>query len=470
MSAGVRASRSHALAGTSVTIVLLFGGRWGAYIGVSPLFLSDVLLAAAIVHFGANRLRRQPTDSGQANGGLLFLWLLISWTLVRFVSGWRFDLVAIRDVAPYLYAVAGILGASSMRVASASSRARTARLIVWALGLHALWVSVTLLAPPIAESMPIISPENGLRLFSFRSDVDTAVMGLWTAVLLLALMRRERVAGILIIYIASWGVIFQSQSRAGLLATLVVNLLAYAYGKRHRTFGTNRRRMISAAIPILLAASIFALPQTTIFQRLAGTFGLANTSAGLSGSGTANARTDAWKALYNYTGETPSRQSFGVGFGADPLRESGATSLLVGSTVAAEDSAPRSPHNYWLGSYARLGILGLGILIALSAQAVMCIRRQVTRPALDDQLGLLAALMVALYFPIATLGVVLESPFGAIPFFWALGVLIAYSRSSPDQTPGDIPAARPLQGAGQAAMSARAVEPSSLSAARPTEI
>jgi hypothetical protein len=43
----------------------------------------------------------------------------------------------------------------------------------------------------------------------------------------------------------------------------------------------------------------------------------------------------------------------------------------------------------------------------------------------EPLLFLASVIAMGLLIP-ATLGVVLESPFGAVPFFWATGILLAY--------------------------------------------
>ncbi len=98
--------------------------------------------------------------------------------------------------------------------------------------------------------------------------------------------------------------------------------------------------------------------------------------------------------------------------------------LLLG-TAAAEQEDVRSPHNYLLGTWARLGLVGvilvLGLLIAGLRLARLVAKRA---PHLRDD-DVLAMLLVASIPVVAFVGVVLESPFGALPYFWAIGHLSA---------------------------------------------
>jgi O-antigen ligase len=83
----------------------------------------------------------------------------------------------------------------------------------------------------------------------------------------------------------------------------------------------------------------------------------------------------------------------------------------------------RSPHNYLLNTWARLGLVGVGLVLGLMIAALRVARlvaRHAPRVRDDD---VLAMLLVASIPVVAFVGVVLESPFGALPYFWALGHL-----------------------------------------------
>jgi hypothetical protein len=412
---------------TLAVALLLFGGRWGSYIGVSPLFLTDILIAAAAAHYVLShaRTKRMP-GSTPASAGVAVLWLLLIWTTVRFVAGWRLDVVAARDAAPYFYVTVGLLAAYSSRSVGPETRDRTVRILTWALGLHAAWCAFTLVLPGVADRMPVIAPSVGLRVFSFRSDFDTAMLGLWAAMLLLRIMSGAQIRLPAAAYVATWGVIFLSGSRAGVLSAIVVNGLAYVAAARSHETNTERKRSAAVIIPLIFAIALLALPQTTIGQRFAGTFGLAESENAVSALGTASARENAWSALFQYVNDTPERQLFGVGFGPNVLEDSGAGVALIGATALQEETAPRSPHNYWLGTYGRLGLIGIGLSLALVAVLTRRAWMQISRPLRPDRLALLAALLGLSMIPVASLGVVLESPFGAVPYFWSIGVLLGW--------------------------------------------
>ena len=122
----------------------------------------------------------------------------------------------------------------------------------------------------------------------------------------------------------------------------------------------------------------------------------------------------------------------GVGFGPDFLYESHAAYYLLGPVVADERSV-RSPHNYYLGSWARIGLIGLGLIVGVTVSAL----RAAWRKRRDrDDLATFAGLALTGFVTVALFGVMLESPFGAVPFFWALGILSPMRSRPPEERIG----------------------------------
>jgi O-antigen ligase len=215
-------------------------------------------------------------------------------------------------------------------------------------------------------------------------------------------------------------------SRASMLASLAGLLLtswSYLYTTRTPGQSSSRRRLaVLGVAPFVLVALLVALPQTTSGSKLLVSFGIkpAESSFDQAGIGTKEARTHTWDRLIAYTERTTSRRYVGVGFGPNIMLESGGSLALLSGEIADV----RSPHNYFLGSYARLGRIGI-ILLALLVLSMLGGIWRVRRLAGADDLLLLATLIPPMILIEATFGVVLESPFGAIPFFWFLGMLLA---------------------------------------------
>jgi O-antigen ligase len=180
---------------------------------------------------------------------------------------------------------------------------------------------------------------------------------------------------------------------------------------------------VLAAMPIL----IFYGSTTESAQRLAagiGTEGVGFQSDKPEDVGgarsTSRARLESWEAIWEYLQESPGRLIAGVGFGPDYLHDSGGDAKLLGSDLAED---VRAPHNYLVNSLARLGILGLLLVLGL---LITGIRLSFSLARGDPDLtnmDVLAVLCVTVIPIGAVVGVILESPFGAIPFFWGLGHL-----------------------------------------------
>jgi O-antigen ligase len=173
--------------------------------------------------------------------------------------------------------------------------------------------------------------------------------------------------------------------------------------------------------PFALIAVAVILPQTPAGSKLLASIGIevADNSLRQAALGTQHARAVTWRRVIDYTGESPMREATGVGFGPHFMIASRASVALLGSD--AEDV--RSPHNYLVGTYARLGLIGcalLGVVIVAMLAAIWRIRHI----AAGDDLLMLAMVIPPMILVAACFGVVLEAPFGAIPFFWFLGILL----------------------------------------------
>lgn len=416
--------RSQAVAGTIVVVFLVAGSRWASYFGVYPFFVTDLLIALAFVHHAASS--PPGLDRGMGARSLTtaerLLWLLLCWASLRLAVTYTYEpitVTALRDFAPYLYPAVALLATWSVRSATRGSLEQTRLLLMGALYFHAAWTTLAPVAPLLPGS-----------LFEGRPDIDNALNGILAAILLfrVATGTARRPAGAMLVAAYSLVGVFASDTRAGLLAT--VTTVGFATVVAMTT--TNRRRALGilAAIPALLSAAVMLLPLTSLGQRVQDTFvtDAATTTAG----GTTDARLNSWGQLQRWVSSEPERAMVGVGFGPHFMVDSGASALLVG--IGEEAELVRSPHNYWLGTFARLGWPG-AILVALVTLAAVGATWRGRQAMAGDELRLLVSLLVLGILPIATLGVVLEAPFGAVPFWWALGMTLALSAADKSHGP-----------------------------------
>jgi hypothetical protein len=410
---------------------MLGGTRWGSYIGFGPLFVGDMLLAGAAVHYARGRANSAELFELQHKPARpLAIGLLVIYVTVRFVVGMDISMLALRDFAPYAYAAGGLLAWSAMSRAGEDAKLRTRRLLTWALAFHAAWMVAVSLVPTIPDRMPLLSAAQQLHIFSLRDDVDTALTGVAAAMLLVRLFTvRARRFWVVVGFGACWFGVLSTSSRAGLVAAALVNLMGIMaiLWRRERGRRSAKPWLVLWA-PFVLAALALIVPMTDAGTRLMGTFSNSPASQLAAGAqGTAQARDRAWQALTDWTMADTGRSLVGVGFGPDIMVESRAGYLLIGSGATEGETTPRSPHNYWIGSLARLGILGSLILWLV----VLGFTRQALAARKEwsvDPLRFLLVAIPAAMLPVASLGVVLESPFGAIPFWWCLGAALALPR------------------------------------------
>lgn len=420
-SEGSAVSRLQQYGPYAIALYLLATTRWGSGLSLvgGPPYLSDLVLALILIDRAVAAAAHRAVSTGVDLWVGVFATCLLAWSVILLAFG-SISQNGLRDAAPYLYVVTIFL----VRPPTESSERGVSRALMAVLIFHAAWVTLAQLDPSLEAGTPIVAA--GTHLLSLRSDIDSLVCGLLAAIgLHRALAGRSPTYNLAL---AAWGavLVFTFFNRAGLLAFImelvVVMLLVPA---RRRLVGKYDRRVAIAVLVIIVPIVLVGASQSRPVERLLVTVpGSTSSSSNHGATGTANARLKAWKALISYMERSPSRELRGVGFGPDFLHDSGADVLLLGS-VAAEQENVRSPHNYLLGTWARLGLIGVFLVLALLI-AGLRLARLVAKHAphvRDDDV--LAMLLVSSIPVVAFVGVVLESPFGALPYFWALGHLSA---------------------------------------------
>ncbi|MET8398204.1 O-antigen ligase family protein [Streptomyces sp900116325] len=411
------------IAGVVVVAVLLTGSRWISYVPVGPLYISDVLMCAAFLRVACSR-SDSPKRTGRTHGPGILVGLLLLMTALHLLAVQADVRLAARDAAPFAYAAITYFSASAYQRASDHGRERTVQLLHGGLLLHFGWLAVATFAPEFAATMPQVSVNA--RVMGIRTDFDVAVLGVLAGMSIVR-MRRGRVWLHATVATAALVPAFALPSRAGILAccTCVLVAVLLRSGKGGRL---NVRAVLAAAAAIL--ALVAVLPITPGGQRLLATDGGSATAPRevVEGAvGTKRARFTAWNRVMTYTLDDPVRASIGVGFGTNFMALSRADLPLRGRGEDKADGV-RSPHNFLLTVLARLGFAGLTVVAALIA-ALLVVVVQTVRSGPPDELTSLCVFLVLSIFIVALLGVVLESPFGAVPFFWAAGILLAGYRS-----------------------------------------
>ena len=97
--------------------------------------------------------------------------------------------------------------------------------------------------------------------------------------------------------------------------------------------------------------------------------------------------------------------------------------LDSGSVIALTNTADATadPHNFILTVLARLGIIGVLLFSAVVVLAL--VRLFSTQPSSHNEM--VPNLIFLGLITVSLFGVVWESPFGSIPFWWCLGLLLS---------------------------------------------
>ena len=428
---------------TAPVAVLLGATRWGSYIGYQVLYLTDLLIAFGVAHYWLSITRkgkvfvRGYTSRSVPGLSLQIFYIYVCGRLLTSVDGIG-SLPWIRDAVPFLYIGIAFVSASAVSRSYKPMRQRTMRVIWWALFFHLGWTSAVILAKVNTEQFPRF-PGAAVSVGSLRPDVDCAVLGVTAALLLRKALRRDRTLLSLGLFGLCLATVAGTTTRGGFVAVAVtVSLgLALVY------FASNVRSAKRQVVVALTVAAVLSLgiyvPNSTLGQRLLATVDPAlATDAALGAVGTAHARDATWQLVVDWTEQTKTRRLVGAGPGPDFVTESGASKLLEGTQY----QDVRSPHNWLIGLYARMGLVGVVLALMVIASLGYTIWRHRRRIG-DDEFLFACTMIVAAVIPVALVGVVLESPFGAVPFWWASGILLALGpkdvctrRSQADSTRG----------------------------------
>ncbi len=414
-------SRGKALAGTGAVVLMLAATRWGSYIGLSSLYLTDALVALAVFGVLMAPRERAVRKPGYLRPPLLLMTFL-GYVVVRMLwsGSWVLTQTWLRDGVPYLYAVLALISGAAIGRATELDRKRTMVWIWRGLVFHLLWMfMVAFFGDPARLAAP--HTPFGQGIFVIRPDVDTAILGVTGGLLLRHLLmgraRGREVIGIILVI----ATLTHEMTRAGLIAALVclVAAFTYAYAATHRQ--AMRRVGIALAVPLVLAAAVEAVPATKAGARLLGTIepSTVTTTSQENAIGTSHARRLVWHGVIDWTLASRSRALYGVGMGTDFLAESHTLIYLEGTVY----QNVRSPHDYFIGSFARLGLVGLALIVALIVRLLRQMLRHRRRIG-EDELLTCCVLIVLGIVVVSSFGVVLESPFGAVPFWWASGILL----------------------------------------------
>lgn len=421
----------------AIALWMLACSRWGSYVIPGPPYIGDLAIAVILGERIYSAVHGQRASESVDAWLALTVGALLLWACLRLIYSSPLSITSLRDAAPYLYALLVFLVPAPDT--SARARRRASQALFVALTFHALWFTLNEIDLSVVLRLPLV-PGGSVHVFEARPDFDGAVCGVAVAISLRGLIQG-RLPGVNLAFLAwNMALLLSTGSRAGLLAlgAQVIFMLLLAPTRRDLV----RRlapRILAIGLIIIVPAAVVAASDSLTVRRFVD--GLAvylpiiapSHTNNTGGAGTAQARSKSWRVLEQWLVRRDRRNYLGVGFGPDFLHKSGADLLLLNGT----DPDVRSPHNFFLNTWARLGLLGLSIVITVLLAGVR-LAQAVSRSADSLEDVDLAAVLVVVGIPVAAaVGVILESPFGAISWFWALGYLSQRARQLRVATPWD---------------------------------
>lgn len=411
----------------------IVGNRGFAQISLSPSFPLlpgelGLLLAGGILLVQCAWRHEMPARRDPLNVALL-VWIAVGTIRVLFDVR-EFGFAAIRDYALVYYAAFFFLAQQVAR-----DRASGAFVLRWILyGCAALLV----VHPLFTEFTEFFISTLTLRetpLIFFKGDLAATFMAVGS-VLGFVRYERSRRRRWLAVSLALAALMMTTSSRSSMVA-LVVGAGWFAVGGRWRFAGLLSLGAVVAAIALLITAELKnqswrQTPLHRVYERvlsIGDPFGQRAYQTDDAFKGDNNVfRTVWWRAAVTETVEAD--PWLGLGFGHDLAARFVRQYFPEGN----EDFSARSPHNVLITVFARMGVLGLALFLAVLVLAFLATWHAVRRPnphVANDGAWVGAWVMLVA----ACFGVVLEGPMGAMVFWTLLGLAngFAHAKTLPEE-------------------------------------
>ena len=387
-----------------LSVILSLGfGKWGAWIGFPSygVFLIDILFMGSIL------LRFLPRF--QRPGDLLFYFLPCSLLILIyfFTASNGSRVTQIRDLVPFIYL---LFVPAIARTLEGVDFTRIIQALRLGTILHLAWSSLVTLG--LLQPFRFFPSLFGAQIFEKRWDLAGLVYAIgilsWSS---FRSQKLERNSIAIIAFVIAGGL---QASRAGMISVAFAIIFVLL---KERVNGYGSKGYLSRIVLIAILGFAVVTSASLLSSQLPGSslsrLGVFGDDAKViqSAGNTARARSEARKLMMNWT-FTQNKQYFGFGPGVEIVSDSGAINYLSG----AKDV--RAPHNWFVGLFARFGILGTAVWALLVTYSAF-------GRSLSPEIAWLGRCSIFLILVVSTLGVIMESPFGSLPFSFFLGMLMA---------------------------------------------
>lgn len=370
--------------------------------------------------------RRLPWNEDPMNR-LILLWIILGTARLAFdVRPYGF--LALRDYAMVYYA-------AFFFIAQRIARAEGARRFL----VGATLVASILVLPGmlLTEAFPIFFytqlTVHGVPLIYYKGDLGGMFVGVGSLLLFFVAPARQRywawpVSAVLFLFVAAGG------NRAAMLG-LVCSALILLFARRWQ-FAALQGATLAVALAVTVTLAV-VFNNTWAENKLHGVTDRLYSLVDLRGTANYESEDSSnkgdnnryrllwWKNVLVDTWE--GNPVFGLGFGHD-LAKSFAQEY---NPEGSEEFGVRSPHSIFLSVFGRLGLVGLSVWVAFC----VVLGRETWRALHQETDGVQWALWCSLWVILigSSLGVVLEGPMGAVPFWTLLG--LAHQPPAPADSP-----------------------------------
>lgn len=393
--------------------------------GRVPVYIGEVALVASLL--GMRHTFALPAFLRTPGGRWLFAWIALG--LLQTASQIpTYGISALRDAAIWYYGLFAYVGFAFAE----RPRYVWTLLRVFALGfvLHLAYSVLHAFHIVDVGAISIAAPGSDFPLFSYRHDASA--VNLLGGVLFAFLLGRHFGWPAWVrwlIAVPQFAVFLGLQVRAAYVGSLLACVVLLYLRQLGQLF-----RVSVAAVLLVIGVAVIGgevqiagqTAQTFSVQRLmdsvasmtdvGGSGRYSNSGAYVSVDNT-RWRLDFWASIVSRNFESVHTTLLGLGFGPDLVSE--------GRFMVNEGRPNRNPHNIVVTVFGRMGLLGLLPWLVFNGLALAYVLRRVRAAGCDplrrDAVGFTLVYAVAM-LGAACFGVLLESPFMAIPYYFLLGV------------------------------------------------
>lgn len=395
---------------------LAIGGKGFAYIGLPPLFISEITLGLGALTFLLQPRWREALSQPIS----LLILLLLGWGLMRtlpYLGQWKLD--AIRDFM--------LLGYMTTAIMAATVIMSQPKLLPWLLSKYQTFAKVFLIVMPplwladtiLGESMPTWPWADHVGIITLKPGDMPVHLGGIAALSILGLFRGKSLVWMLLLCVLLG--VTGAVSRGGLMAFSIA--FGIAFLMRPKSAWATRLAVIMTVVVTLVAVSDVRVQVPGREREFSAQQLLLNVvtifddgDAAGDLDDTKTWRLEWWETIYDYT-ILGDYFWTGKGFGVNLANSDGFQVFL-------ESESLRSPHNGHLNVLARTGVPGftLWCLILATWCWTMLSAYLQARQRGDTNWAMFFVLLVAYWTALtfnAAVDVYFEGPMGGV-WYWAV--------------------------------------------------